>query len=248
MSELGDRIIALHADGLKSVDIAHRLNVAQSTVHYHLRRFEEQAAEPKTRRQARRQPWSSTTTRELVARCLAQGLSRAEVARRLGLAKSTVSYHARRLGEQIDARCAKRFDWAAVQEYYDAGNSVRECAKVFGFSTWAWSNAAKRGAITPRPAFRPLSEVFAPNTRRDRGHLKTRLLQAGLKNGTCERCRISEWRGEALSLELHHVNGDRLDNRLRNLELLCPNCHSQTATYSGRNGHRRPSSKPSRSE
>jgi 5-methylcytosine-specific restriction endonuclease McrA len=38
---------------------------------------------------------------------------------------------------------------------------------------------------------------------------------------------------------LHHINGDRLDNRLENLQLLCPNCHSQTSTYSGRNGHRR---------
>jgi 5-methylcytosine-specific restriction endonuclease McrA len=41
-------------------------------------------------------------------------------------------------------------------------------------------------------------------------------------------------------MALHHINGDRLDNRLENLELLCPNCHSQTDTYSGRNGHRRP--------
>ena len=40
-------------------------------------------------------------------------------------------------------------------------------------------------------------------------------------------------------MALHHINGDRLDNRLENLELLCPNCHSQTETFAGRNGHRR---------
>jgi IS30 family transposase len=66
-------------------------------------------------------------TRELVRRLLASGLSRAEVARELGLTKGTVSYHARRLGEDVDARCARRYDWAAVQTYYDAGHSVREC-------------------------------------------------------------------------------------------------------------------------
>jgi hypothetical protein len=38
-----------------------------------------------------------------------------------------------------------------------------------------------------------------------------------------------------LSLALHHRNGDGEDNRLENLELLCPNCHSQTDTFAGRN-------------
>ncbi|MGZ5312302.1 MAG: HNH endonuclease [Solirubrobacterales bacterium] len=43
-----------------------------------------------------------------------------------------------------------------------------------------------------------------------------------------------------LSLHVHHRNGDGTDNRLENLQFLCPNCHSQTDTYGGRNGHRRP--------
>jgi hypothetical protein len=39
---------------------------------------------------------------------------------------------------------------------------------------------------------------------------------------------------------LHHVNGDKRDNRLANLALLCPNCHSQTETWGRRNGARSP--------
>jgi HNH endonuclease len=76
-------------------------------------------------------------------------------------------------------------------------------------------------------------------TWRQRGHIKARLLGAGLKEDRCERCGINEWRGEPLSVQLHHIDGDGRDNRLENLGLLCPNCHSQTATYGGRNGHRR---------
>ena len=47
----------------------------------------------------------------------------------------------------------------------------------------------------------------------------------------CEECGISEWNGEHLTLELEHENGNRKDNRLENLKLLCPNCHSQTSTW-----------------
>jgi predicted amidophosphoribosyltransferase len=45
----------------------------------------------------------------------------------------------------------------------------------------------------------------------------------------------SEWRGKPISLHLDHINGDPSDNRIENLRILCPNCHSQTPTYSGKN-------------
>ena len=70
---------------------------------------------------------------------------------------------------------------------------------------------------------------------RQRGHVKQRLIKLGLKQPWCELCGISEWRGAPLSLALHHVNGDGNDNHLENLQLLCPNCHSQTDTFAGRN-------------
>lgn len=53
---------------------------------------------------------------------------------------------------------------------------------------------------------------------------------------TCASCGISnKWNGIPMNLHIDHVNGDRNDNRLDNLRRLCPNCHSQTDTYCGRN-------------
>ncbi len=75
--------------------------------------------------------------------------------------------------------------------------------------------------------------------RTSRHHLKQRLVKAGLKQNRCEECGIDSWSGRGLNMALHHVNGDGLDNRLENIRFLCPNCHSQTPNYGGRNGHRR---------
>lgn len=64
--------------------------------------------------------------------------------------------------------------------------------------------------------------------------LRLRLLEDNIKERRCERCGNSEWLGEAIPVELHHVNGDRFDNRLENLQLLCPNCHALTDNHAGR--------------
>lgn len=70
--------------------------------------------------------------------------------------------------------------------------------------------------------------------------LKRKLLAAGLLENKCAACgQLPEWQGQPLVLQLEHKNGCSTDNRLENLELLCPNCHSQTATYAGRNATRK---------
>ncbi len=85
-----------------------------------------------------------------------------------------------------------------------------------------------------RPQAMPIEEllVIGPRNRRN---VKHRLIAAGLRDECCEECGISEWRDAPLSLELHHRNGEKHDNRLENLAILCPNCHSQSDTWGGKN-------------
>ena len=66
-------------------------------------------------------------------------------------------------------------------------------------------------------------------------NVKTLVYRLGLKENKCEKCGISEWQGEPLICELHHINGDPTDNRIENLQILCPNCHSQTDNFRSRN-------------
>ena len=55
------------------------------------------------------------------------------------------------------------------------------------------------------------------------------------QNGSCNKCGLTEWLGESITLELEHKDGNNKNNKRENLELLCPNCHSQTETWRGRN-------------
>lgn len=65
--------------------------------------------------------------------------------------------------------------------------------------------------------------------------IKLKLFEFNIKERKCEKCGQNEmWCNEKLSLHLDHINGNRDDNRLKNLRILCPNCHSQTPTFSAK--------------
>jgi hypothetical protein len=62
--------------------------------------------------------------------------------------------------------------------------------------------------------------------------LRRKLIQDGIKEHKCEMCGIENWLGRDIKLELHHIDGNRFNNNLSNLQILCPNCHSLTPNHS----------------
>lgn len=65
--------------------------------------------------------------------------------------------------------------------------------------------------------------------------LRRKLLREGLKEYKCECCNNNQWNGLPIPLEVHHKDGDKTNNELSNLQVLCPNCHALTPTYRGKN-------------
>jgi DNA-binding transcriptional ArsR family regulator len=218
------RIAALLETGISVAEVARRTGLAYTTVSYHRDRLREGDADAEATRPDEQLQLESyvrpVATREAVRRMLAAGNSRAEAARTLGLSKSTVTYHARRFGMGVDERAARRYDWKVIQRYYDAGHTVRECIARFGFAPASWSGAVRRGDLVARPKEMPIDELLAAP--RNRLHLKQRLIRAGLLPTWCRDCGLREWRGKPLSLQLHHINGVRTDNRLDNLRTPVP--------------------------
>lgn len=89
------------------------------------------------------------------------------------------------------------------------------------------------GISDSRQIKRPLEELLVEGTEVHTHRLKKRLIKAGLLKEKCYECGVLYWREKKLSLHLDHIDGNRENNTLGNLRLLCPNCHSLTETYCG---------------
>ena len=132
-------------------------------------------------------------------------------------------------------------------------NSISEILEYFGFSKASGSMSKvvkerilrenidvshfRKGGTQGGQSKYDLKEILienSPYSNMDR--LKKRILKEGLLEYKCEECgNNGEWNGKTLVLQLEHKNGKHDDHRLNNLCFLCPNCHSQTSTYAGKN-------------
>jgi hypothetical protein len=93
-----------------------------------------------------------------------------------------------------------------------------------------------KGLLFKPSTARELSSLLIKDSHVQSYKLKKRLFKEGLKKEACEFC---GWSKQSLDgripVELDHINGDRFDNRIENLRILCPNCHSLQATHRGKN-------------
>lgn len=79
-------------------------------------------------------------------------------------------------------------------------------------------------------------DIFCENSKVScTSRVKNKIFELSLKEYKCECCGLTEWNGDKIPLELHHINGDRTDNRMENLQILCRNCHAQTDNFCGKN-------------
>lgn len=143
----------------------------------------------------------------------------------------------------------------AVQDAIKKNTTIKDCLihlglRPAGGNYKTFHNACERhGLKVPEENFdaktlaarlkntRPLKEILVKNsTYTNRVKLRERLVRAELLENKCAPCGLPpEWNGKPLTLQLDHINGVGDDHRIENLRILCPNCHTQTDSFAGRN-------------
>lgn len=176
---------------------------------------------------------------------LCKNRSQRGIAEHLNVSQSTVRYWLKKFKlytckrnstytkEQLQDTISTSKTWREVCEKFNKiprsgmQSHFSKRAKYFGidhshFYGSNWSNyvSSLRKKV-------PIEQYLVKGSIIKSGELRNKLIKIGLKKNECEICKISVWNNEPVSLDLDHKNSDHYDNRLENIQLLCPNCHRQ---------------------
>lgn len=130
-----------------------------------------------------------------------------------------------------------------IAEIYNSEVTLHEAAVVLEMTTVSlWRRAKNLGlAWSDKKRKRPYNKInlddilMGKHPEYQTFKLKKRLIEEGIKLNICEECGITEWNKKPIEMQLDHVDGNSHNHKLENLKLICPNCHSQTLTYCGKN-------------
>lgn len=124
----------------------------------------------------------------------------------------------------------KIYNWQEIQALYDTGISTLELKNQTGVSFHAIERAILRGDFIRRSRQQANGKPLDQLSRYDK--VKRRILADGIVPNVCIRCgQLPEHNGLPLTLQIHHLDGNNKNNALDNIEILCPNCHTQTENY-----------------
>jgi Zn finger protein HypA/HybF involved in hydrogenase expression len=148
-----------------------------------------------------------------------------------------MTYHSYTI-EQVGEAIRTSFSWRETVFKLglngDGGSNNQTFKRIANENNFDYSHFKGAGWSKGKPAFNliPLEELLVKGKIVKSLPLKRRLIKEGLLEERCCNCGLGpEWNGIRLELQLDHEDGDRLNNLLENLRIICPNCHTQTPTY-----------------
>lgn len=180
----------------------------------------------------------------IIKQRIIEGKRYSEIKLELGVSIPTISYHAKKLGiSRSKHSCINSSNVEDIQNDIDCGLTLSDICLKYNFGRGTLLRANKKGIVNI-PSRKLLSSMSLDEillyvkgrktSAHERKIIKNKLIKSGIPY-VCNECGINEWRGNKLTLELDHIDGNNKNNTRNNFRLLCLNCHSCTLTWRGRN-------------